>query len=63
MAGKNLSADKCAFAAVRVMPPCFAVGEAVGYTSALAVKNGKSPKEIDVCAVQNLILENGGYLG
>lgn len=29
-AGKSLSADKYAFAAVRVMPPCIAMGEAVG---------------------------------
>jgi nicotinate-nucleotide pyrophosphorylase (carboxylating) len=39
-AGKNLSADKFAHAAVRVMPPCMAMGEAVGIAAALAVKHG-----------------------
>ena len=39
-AGKTLSADQYAFAAVRVMPPCIAMGEAAGITAALAARVG-----------------------
>lgn len=61
-AGKCLSADKVAFAAVRVMPPCFAMGEAVGVTAALAVKKGCNPSKISIKDVQNKLLQNGAYL-
>ena len=60
--GKSMSADKYAFAAVRVMPPCFAMGEAAGITAALAVANGCASREVPVKKVQEKILENGGYL-
>lgn len=61
-AGKCMSADKYAFAAVRVMPPCFGMGEAVGHTAALAVKKGITPDRVSVAEVQQAILANGGYL-
>ena len=61
-AGKCMSADKYAFAAVRVMPPCFAMGEAAGITAALSLGCGGEPAKVDVKAVQAQILENGGYL-
>ena len=62
-AGKTVSADKYAFSAVRVMPPCFAMGQAAGITSALAVLNNKKVLDVDVKDVQEIIIENGGYLG
>ncbi len=62
MAGKCLSADKYAFAAVRVMPPCFAMGEAVGITAAAAAKLGCAAHEVDVKSVQDEIIKRGGYL-
>ena len=61
-AGKCVSADTYAFAAIRVMPPCFAMGEAVGITAALAVKKGCAPREVAVSEVQSEILARGGYL-
>ena len=61
-AGKCLSADTYAFSAVRVMPPCFAMGEAVGILAALSVQRNCAPWEISVSDVQQKILENGGYL-
>ncbi|MBQ2999948.1 MAG: FAD-dependent oxidoreductase, partial [Clostridia bacterium] len=61
-AGKCLSADTYAFSAVRVMPPCFAMGEAVGILSALSVKRDCSPWDVPTSDVQRKILENGGYL-
>ncbi len=44
VAGRALSADSDAAGAVRVMPPCMAMGEAVGVAAALSVKNN-----VDVC--------------
>ena len=62
-AGKSLSADKYAFAAVRVIPPCFAMGEAAGVTAALAVKQGVCAGDVSYKEVQEILLENGAYLG
>jgi len=61
-AGKNVSADKYAFAAIRVMTPCFAMGEAAGIAAALAAKADADVSRVDVKAVQKRILDNGGYL-
>ncbi|MBQ8509441.1 MAG: FAD-dependent oxidoreductase [Clostridia bacterium] len=62
-AGKCLSADKYAFAAVRVMPPCFAMGEAVGITAAMAAAKGVNVPDVPVCSVQEEIVRRGGYIG
>ena len=61
-AGKSMSADTYAFAAVRVMPPCFAMGEAAGITAALAVSMNCTSSEVPVGEVQKKIVANGGYL-
>ncbi|MBE6690437.1 MAG: FAD-dependent oxidoreductase [Ruminococcaceae bacterium] len=61
-AGKCLSADKYAHAAIRVMPPCFAMGEAAGITAALAVKKSCAAAEVPVTEVQAIIRAHGGYL-
>lgn len=60
--GKCLSADKRAFAAVRVMPPCFAMGQAAGITATLALKVNSLLQDISVKEVQKILLENGAYL-
>ena len=62
-AGKSLSADKYAFAAVRVMPPCVAMGEAAGVTAALAAAADIPAAEVPYGEVQRILLENGAYLG
>lgn len=61
-AGKSLSADKYAFAAVRVMPPCIAMGEAAGITAALAAANNTSAGEVPFKDVQKILIENGTFL-
>lgn len=61
-AGKTVSADKYAFSAIRVMPPCFAMGQAAGITAALAVRGGGNVSDVKVSAVQQEITKNGGYL-
>lgn len=61
-AGKNVSADKYAFAAIRVMTPCFAMGEAAGIAAAMAAKADGQVAAVNVKDVQKRILDNGGYL-
>jgi ATP-dependent Clp protease ATP-binding subunit ClpA len=60
--GKCVSADKYAFAAIRVMPPCFAMGQAAGTTAAMAIKNKTSICKVATQDVQNQIIKDGGYL-
>jgi len=62
-AGKCLSADKYAFAAVRVMPPCFAMGEAVGIAAAIAAARKIDVPDVPAADVQAEIIRRGGYLG
>ncbi len=61
-AGKNVCADRDAFAAIRVMPPCFAMGEAVGITAGLALKSDGDTYAVSVKDVQQEIIRHGGYL-
>ena len=56
-AGKCISTDRHAHAAIRVMPPCMAVGEAAGICAALAAKDGV------IHYVQEIIVKNGGFIG
>lgn len=62
VAGRCLSADRFALAAVRVMPPCFAMGEAVGVTSALALGCGADVNAVNVADIQKILIENNGCL-
>ncbi len=62
-AGKSLSADKYAFAAVRVMPTCIAMGQAVGIAAAIAAEQEISAGEVPYRQVQVRLLRGGAYLG
>ncbi len=62
-AGKSLSADRYAFAAVRVMPPCIAMGEAAGITAAIATNKGVTAGEVSHKEVQQILIKNGAFLG
>ena len=63
LAGRCLSADSTAAGAVRVMPPCMAMGQASGTAAALSVKQGCSVRELDVDILRKTLRENGVYLG
>lgn len=47
VAGRCASAESGIMAAIRVMPPCFAMGQAAGTAAAIAVLNGENCAEID----------------
>lgn len=55
VAGRCISADRKAVGAIRVMPPCFAMGQAAGTAAAMCVKNGTTPATVDVPALQQLL--------
>ena len=62
-AGKCLSADRYAFAAVRVMPPCIAMGQAAGTAAAVCVKENVKTSDVPVTTVQEILVKNGAYIG
>ena len=62
VAGRCVSADQLTHSAIRVMPPCFAMGEAAGTAAAMAIKAGALVKEIDIKELQATLRKNGAYL-
>lgn len=63
VAGRAVSATHEALGAIRVMPPCFAMGEAAGVASALAQRAGQAPRDVDIAAVQAQLKAQGAYIG
>lgn len=63
VAGRAVSATHEAIGAIRVMPPCFAMGEAAGTAAALAVAGDCEPRDVDVTALQSRLVAAGAYLG
>lgn len=63
LSGRCISATHEALAAVRVMPPSFAMGEAAGTAAAQAVQRRIQPRAIDVTQLQDQLVAQGAYLG
>ncbi|MCA9858815.1 MAG: FAD-dependent oxidoreductase [Thermomicrobiales bacterium] len=63
VAGRSLSATHEAQAAVRVMPPVFAMGQAAGTAAALAIEYGSEPRAVPVKQLQEMMVRQGVYLG
>ncbi|MGH9837788.1 MAG: FAD-dependent oxidoreductase [Blastocatellia bacterium] len=63
MAGKCLSATHEAVASTRVIPICMGQGQAVGTAAALAVRAGKSVREIGIGRLQDALISQGAELG
>lgn len=63
LAGRCLSATSDAAGAVRVMPPCMAMGEAAGTAAALAVLGGLTPKTVDTGELTSKLKAAGAFLG
>lgn len=58
VAGRCLSADSTAAGAVRVMPPCMAMGQAAGAAASLAVKSQCNVRSIDVDLLRSILTED-----
>jgi hypothetical protein len=48
---------------VRLIPNCFVTGHAAGVASALAIREGCHPRDVDVTKVQRILREQEAYLG
>lgn len=62
VAGRPISASRGASGATRPTAQCMALGEAAGVAAAMAVKENKTPKTIDVQALRARLLENGAIV-
>ena len=62
LAGRCVSADSTAAGAIRVMPPCMAMGQAAGTAAALAIQNGTTPAALDVNELIATLKKDGVYL-
>ena len=63
VAGRCISSTHEAQASYRVMPIVTTLGQAAGTAAAVAVKAGVGVKEIDVKALQDILTENGAFIG
>jgi glycine/D-amino acid oxidase-like deaminating enzyme len=62
VAGRCVSATHEALASVRVMGPAMAMGQAAGAAAALSIKQGVSPRLVDIQAVRQTLREQGAVL-
>jgi hypothetical protein len=63
VAGRSVSSTHEALSAIRVMPPCFAMGEAAGTAAAIAHKSKIAPRKVPVPQLHQELLQAGAYLG
>jgi hypothetical protein len=59
VAGRNVSADRVAFAGIRAQCTCMAMGQAMGAAAALAVRRGVASRDLDSRDVVALTVEHG----
>jgi len=63
VAGRHYSATSQAQKMSREIPPCMAMGEAVGVAAALALNSSVSVRNVDVAALQRLLRQQGADPG
>lgn len=61
-AGRIISCDRAMQASVRVMPACFATGQAAGTAAAMAAKSGVLTGSVGVQALRERLRKQGAYL-
>ena len=62
VAGRSVSATRQALGAIRVIPPCFAMGEAAGTAAAQCVQMHVAPRHVDMAALQKQLRAQGAVL-
>ena len=55
LAGRCISADSTAAGAIRVMPPCMAMGQAAGTAAAIAAGKDISVRDLDAKELQTAL--------
>ena len=61
-AGRCISADGEAFAAIRVQAPCMESGQAAGFAAAMCVKDGKAVQDVDSAALVEQVRQAGSFV-
>ncbi len=59
VAGRCLGSDRLANSGLRVQAACMGMGQAAGVAAALAAKQGKTPLEIPLADIRDLLREHG----
>lgn len=62
VAGRCASAESEIMGAIRVMPPCFAMGQAAGTAAALTAIDGVKAKDLCVSKLVDTLKKDGVYL-
>jgi hypothetical protein len=63
VAGRCISSTHEALAAIRVMPPSFAMGQAAGTAAALAVQGDGTSRQVSVDELRKRLVAQDAYLG
>jgi hypothetical protein len=63
VAGRSVSSDRPVQGSLRVMPNCFAMGQAAGVAAAMASAADQGFREVPIRDLQRKLIEQGAYLG
>jgi hypothetical protein len=63
VAGRSVSSTHEALGAIRVMPPCFAMGEAAGIAASMAVAGRLAARDVPVRELHAKLRAAGAYIG
>ncbi|WP_064745642.1 FAD-dependent oxidoreductase [Paenibacillus sp. UNC451MF] len=63
VAGRSVSSDRPVQGSLRVMPNCFAMGQAAGTAAAMAGVSGAGFRDVPVKELQRKLVEQGAWLG
>jgi len=62
VAGRPLSSDRAMHGSFRVMPACFATGQAAGTAAAICSKENIELREINIKNLQKVLVEQGAFI-
>ena len=62
VAGRPISADHEGAASARVIPPCYATGQAAGTAASLALQQGVTPRNVDIARLRQTLNEQGAIV-
>ncbi len=62
-AGRSVSCDRAMQGSLRVMPACFAMGQAAGTAAAMAAEQGISFGDVDIQNLRRRLRQQGAYVG
>ncbi|WP_339223983.1 FAD-dependent oxidoreductase [Paenibacillus sp. FSL H8-0332] len=63
VAGRAASSDRVVQGSLRVMPNCFAMGQAAGMAAAMAAGTDSLSRKVDITALQQGLVGQGAWLG